>query len=383
MSMRFNRPDISNLELAYAEQCLRSASLSGDGAFTKSCHELLENIYGTTVLLTHSCTAALEMAAILAELRPGDEVIMPSFTFVSTANAVVLRGAVPVFVDIRPDTLNMDEAKIVSALTPRTRAIVPVHYAGVGCEMDTIMAIAQQHGLTVIEDAAQGYGATYQNRPLGTLGQFGCLSFHETKNIVSGEGGALIVNDPEAAARAHHIREKGTNRREFMRREVKKYEWIDIGSSFLPSDLLAAVLLAQLERAQAINARRLEIWGRFHDAFADLDEEGLVRRPAPPPFAAHNGHIYYLIGRELQFSQKLMDLLRGDGIPASSHYVPLHSSPAGLRYGKVSGRLSVTESVSANLIRLPIHATLTDEDVAQLIDRTRAHICRAAKLASL
>jgi dTDP-4-amino-4,6-dideoxygalactose transaminase len=294
------------------------------------------------------------MAAILADVGPGDEVIMPSFTFVSTANAFVLRGAVPVFVDVVPETLNVDPSAIESAITPRTRAVVPVHYAGVGCEMDEILAIARRRDLLVIEDAAQGVMARYRGRPLGSIGHLSALSFHETKNVISGEGGALLVNDERFAARAEIIREKGTNRSSFFRGEVDKYTWVDVGSSYLPSDMIAAFLHAQMEQADALTARRLAIWRSYHDAFADLEAQGLVRRPRIPAHCEHNAHMYYLLLPTADARATVLADLKRRGIGAIFHYVPLHSSPAGRRYGRAHGALDVTDDVSERLVRLPL-----------------------------
>ena len=376
MDVPFNKVSAGSLEYDYLRESLASGQISGDGPFTHRCHAFLEAIYGGSVFLMHSGTAALEAAAILADLKPGDEVIMPSFTFVSTANAVVLRGAVPVFVDIRPDTLNIDETRIRAAVTSRTRAILPVHYAGTGAAMAEIGAIAEDLDLIVIEDAAQAFGATLDDKPLGSFGAMGCLSFHETKNVVSGEGGALILNDPALVERAQLIREKGTNRTQFLRREVTKYEWVDIGSSFLPSDLLAAVLLAQLERAEAITARRRAVWQRYHAALAALDDSGLFQLPRPPSNARHNAHLYVIVAADRAIQQTMIKALRADGIVAPPHYVPLHDSPAGLRYGRSSGDLSITEKVAACLFRLPLNAVMTDAEVDFTIERTLHHARR-------
>ncbi|HEX3865607.1 MAG TPA: dTDP-4-amino-4,6-dideoxygalactose transaminase [Gemmatimonadaceae bacterium] len=352
----FNSPTIVGKELEYIERTLDGRHLSGDGSFTKRCHALIEETTGTAkALLTHSCTAALEMGALLSEVGLGDEVIMPSFTFVSTANAFVLRGAVPVFVDIRADTLNLDERLVADAITSRTKAIVPVHYAGVACAMDTLNQIAADNRLMVIEDAAQGLGATWRGRPLGSIGALGCLSFHETKNVVSGEGGALLVNDERLLERAEIIREKGTNRSRFFRGQVDKYTWVDVGSSFLPSDLIAAVLLAQLEQMRELNRRRLEIWGQYHQAFESLERDGAVRRPVIPDDCEHNAHMYYLLLPSLEYRTAALAKLRERGIGAVFHYVPLHSAPAGVKYGRAhGGALPVTDKVSETLIRLPL-----------------------------
>ncbi|HEX3993407.1 MAG TPA: dTDP-4-amino-4,6-dideoxygalactose transaminase [Acetobacteraceae bacterium] len=377
MSIPFHQPKLSNTELSYVTECLNSGELAGDHRFTHRCHALLKETYGNPVLLMHSCTAALEAAALLIGLVPGDEVIMPSFTFVSTANAAVLRGAIPVFVDIRPDTLNIDETLIEAAITPRTRAIFPVHYAGVGADMPRIVELAAAHGLHVVEDAAQCFAASYADRALGSFGDLGCLSFHETKNIVSGEGGALIINNPEMIDRAYYIREKGTNRTQFMRGEIPKYEWIDIGSSFLPSDILAALLLAQLERADELTTRRREVWDRYQLAFRSLEEEGLVSQPRPTQEAAHNGHIYYLVGRDPMLTTAVLGRLKADGIAATRHYVPLHSAPAGRLFGRTDHDLPVTDRVAATLIRLPLFSGISEQAVDRVIDRTLLHV-RAA-----
>ena len=372
MDVMFNQVKIGSKELEYVAKALESGRISGDGPFTKRCHALLETIYGSSVFLMHSCTAALEAAVILAGIEPGDEVVMPSYTFVSTANAVVMRGGVPVFVDVRRDTLNIDETLIEAAITPKTRAIMPVHYAGVGAGMTAICELAQKHGLTVIEDAAQGFGSTWEGKPLGSLGALGCLSFHETKNIVSGEGGALIVNAPDLVDRAQFIREKGTNRTQFLRREITKYEWVDIGSSYLPSDILAAVLLAQLEKSEDINNRRLEIWQKYRSALASLEESGGFQLPAIPQAARHNGHIFHIIAREHAVQRSMLEGLRADGVAATPHYVPLHDSVAGRKFSRVSGALDVTNHVAARLFRLPLHARMSDEQVDFVISRTLA-----------
>ena len=353
--IKFNQPYMTGRELWLISQAHAKGHLSGDGAFTRHCHAWLEAQTGCSkALLTHSCTAALEMAALLLELQPGDEVIMPSFTFVSTANAFVLRGAVPVFVDIRADTLNIDEELIEAAITPKTRAICVVHYAGVGCEMDAIMAIAQRHGLAVVEDAAQGIFSTYKGRPLGSIGAFGALSFHETKNVISGEGGALLVNDPAYVERAEIIREKGTNRSRFFRGQVDKYTWVEVGSSYLPGEIIAAFLAAQFEQADDITRQRLAIWDRYHAWAAPLEQQGLLRRPIIPEHCTHNAHMYYLLLPTLAARTHFIDTLKERGIGAVFHYIPLHSSPAGQRYGRVCGGMAVTDSTSDRLVRLPL-----------------------------
>lgn len=346
---------MSGKELFYIAEAHFNGMLAGDGPFTKRCHAWLESRKGCEKsLLTHSCTAALEMAALLLELQPGDEVIMPSYTFVSTANAFVLRGAVPVFVDIRPDTLNIDERLIETAITPRTKAIVPVHYAGVACEMDVIMDIARRHGLVVVEDAAQGVMASYKGRPLGSIGQLGCLSFHETKNIISGEGGALLINDAEFTQHAEIIREKGTNRSQFFRGQVDKYTWCDVGSSYLPGELIAAFLWAQMEAAEEITRRRLEIWDTYHQAFEGLEKNGQARRPVIPEDCKHNAHMYYLLLPDLATRSAFIERMKQKEIATVFHYVPLHRSPAGQRFGRPHGELAVTEDFADRLVRLPL-----------------------------
>lgn len=362
MKIPFNKPYLTGRELGYIAQAHQNGHLSGDGAFTKKCHAWLEQEIGCKkALLTHSCTGALEMAAILANVGPGDEVIMPSYTFVSTANAFVLRGAVPVFVDIRPDTLNLDETKIEAAITSKTRVIVPVHYAGVACEMDTIMEIANRHGLVVIEDAAQGIESSYKGRALGSIGHLATLSFHETKNIISGEGGALLVNDPEMCERAEIIREKGTNRSQFFRGQVDKYTWVDFGSSYLPSELIASFLWAQMEESKDITRRRLDIWNVYHAAFEDLEQQGKIRRPVVVPQCVHNAHMYYLLLPDLESRTAFISRLAKDNIGAVFHYVPLHSSPMGQKVGRADGTLCCTEELSNRLVRLPLWLGVEDE----------------------
>jgi dTDP-4-amino-4,6-dideoxygalactose transaminase len=352
-------------ELEYIAQAHANGHLSGDGPFTKRCHAWLEDRIGCKrALLTHSCTGALEMAALLLDLQPGDEVIMPSFTFVSTANAFVLRGAVPVFVDIRPDTLNLDETLIEAAITPRTRAICVVHYAGVGCEMDAIMAIAAKHDLFVVEDAAQGILSTYKGRPLGSIGHLAALSFHETKNVISGEGGALLINDPRFVERAEIIREKGTNRSKFFRGQVDKYTWVDVGSSYLPGEVTAAFLAAQLEHAEEITRRRLALWDRYFEWAGSLEADGLVRRPFVPEHCAHNAHMFYLLLPDLAARMGFIDFMRAQEIHPVFHYIPLHSAPAGRRFGRAQGELRVTHGTSDRLVRLPFWLGLEEHLVA-------------------
>lgn len=364
----FNWPYMTGKELYYIAESHFNGRLAGDGPFTKRCHEWLEERTGSKrVLLTHSCTAALEMAALLLDIQPGDEIIMPSYTFVSTANAFVLRGGVPVFVDIWEDTLNLDERLIEAAITPRTRAIVPVHYAGVACEMDTIMAIAKRHSLKVVEDAAQGVMASYKGRALGSIGDLGAFSFHETKNVISGEGGALLANDPAYALRAEIIREKGTDRSRFFRGEVDKYTWQEVGSSFLPGELIAAFLWAQLEEAERITKERLTVWQRYHDMLEPLEFKGFLRRPIMPDSCQHNGHMYYILLAPETDRQKVLNILKGHDIFPVFHYVPLHSSPAGKRYGRSHGSLAVTNELSERLIRLPLWIGLTEENQIKIL----------------
>jgi dTDP-4-amino-4,6-dideoxygalactose transaminase len=351
----FNKPYLTGKELTYIEQAHANGHLAGNGRFSKDCCAWLEERTGAQrALLTHSCTGALEMAAILSGVGPGDEVIMPSFTFVSTANAFVLRGATPVFVDIRPDTLNIDVARIEAAITPRTKVIVPVHYAGVGCDMDEIMEIAARHDLLVIEDAAQGLMAAYRERPLGGIGHMAALSFHETKNIISGEGGALLINDPRFVDRAEVIWEKGTNRSQFFRGQVDKYTWVDLGSSYLPGEVVAAFLWAQLEQAESITTRRLELWETYHAALAELEAAGKARRPIIPPDRHQNGHLYYLLLPDLRSRTAFIDRLGAKGIQSVFHYVPLHSSPFGRAAGRAASDMTHTDALSERLVRLPL-----------------------------
>lgn len=369
----FNLPTLAGKEFTYISEVLARLHLSGNGTFTQRCQSLIEqSLRGGRALLTHSCTAALEMAAILAGLEPGDEVIMPSFTFTSTANAVVLRGAVPVFVDIREDTLNIDEALIEAAITPRTRAICVVHYAGVGAQMDVIMAIAERHELVVIEDAAQAMHAYWNSKPLGSFGAFSAFSYHETKNVIAGEAGALVVNDPKATDRAEIIWEKGTNRAQFQRGEVAKYCWVDLGSSFLPSEITAAFLCAQLEEGRAITDARLASWNRYDEAFRDLEEAGRLRRPIVPPECRHNGHIYYLLAPDTARRDAVLARLRERQVQAVIHYVPLHSAPAGLRFGRTGSGMSRTDDLSSRLLRLPMHSRFDPDLQDWTISEVRA-----------
>lgn len=374
----FNKPYMTGKELYYIAEAKFGNKLAGDGPFTKRCHRWLEQRTGCAkALLTHSCTAALEMAALLLDIQPGDEVIMPSFTFVSTANAFVLRGGVPVFVDIREGTLNLDERLIEAAITPRTKAIVPVHYAGGACEMDSIMAIARRHGLKVVEDAAQGVMSSYKGHALGSIGDLGAYSFHETKNVISGEGGALLVNDPELTLRAEVIREKGTDRSRFFRGEVDKYTWQEVGSSFLPGELIAAFLWAQLEEAEKITNDRLASWARYHKLLEPLEEKGILRRPVIPEECQHNAHMYYILLAEGIDRQGVLDEMKRNGIYSVFHYVPLHSSPAGQRYGRVHGSLEVTASQSERLIRLPLWVGLSLESQERVVGQLSSSLAVA------
>jgi dTDP-4-amino-4,6-dideoxygalactose transaminase len=373
----FNKPFMTGKELWYISQAHAVGHLAGDGQFTRKCNAWLEQRIGAKkALLTHSCTAALEMTAILAGVQPGDEVILPSYTFVSTANAFVLRGAVPVFVDVRPDTLNIDEAKIEAAITERTKVVVAVHYAGVGCEMDAIMDIARRHDLIVVEDAAQGIMSTYKGRPLGSIGHLSTLSFHETKNIISGEGGALLVNDERFIERAEIVREKGTNRSQFFRGQVDKYTWVDIGSSYLPGEIVAAFLWAQMEEAGAINTRRLDIWQTYHQGLADAEALGKIRRPSVPRGCVHNAHMYYVLLPDLAARTAFIESLKARSINAVFHYVPLHSSPYGRSVGRSVGNLPVTDDAGERLVRLPLWLGLEEHQrevigkVLEAIDET-------------
>ncbi|VEP18395.1 TDP-4-oxo-6-deoxy-D-glucose transaminase [Hyella patelloides LEGE 07179] len=365
----FNKPFITGREFGYIKQAIANSHFSGNGHFTKKCQTWLEkNVNCQKALLTHSCTAALEMAAILANIQPGDEVIMPSYTFVSTANAFVLRGGIPVFVDIRPDTLNIDESKIEAAITSKTKAIIPVHYGGIGCDMTTIMEIAQTHNLLVIEDAAQGIMSKEKNRPLGSIGHLGAMSFHATKNIICGEGGALLINHPEFIERAEIIWEKGTNRSQFFQGKVDKYTWVDMGSSYLPSEINAAFLLAQLESAELITQKRLNLWQQYHRGFAELEKEGKLRRPFIPNESQQNAHIYYIILPDSKTRTTVIKKLKSQGISSVFHYIPLHSSPYGQKCSYTEGNLEVTEDLSTRLLRLPLFPGLTEYHVELIVD---------------
>ena len=367
--IRFNVPPYVGKETEYMKAAIDSHKICGDGEFTKRCNAWIEEHTGTAkALLTTSGTQALEMAALLSDIQPGDEVILPSYTFVSTANAFVLRGAKLVFVDIRPDTMNIDEKLIEDAITDKTRAIVPVHYAGVGCEMDTIMDIAKRHNLVVVEDAAQGVNAFYKGRALGSIGDYGCFSFHETKNYSMGEGGAILSNRPEQIEDAEIIREKGTDRSRFFRGQVDKYTWVNIGSSFLPSDINAAYLMAQLEMADEINENRLQSWTRYNEGLQDLAQEGVIELPYIPEECAHNAHMFYIKTKDMEERKALISYLKERDIAAVFHYVPLHSAPAGLRFGRFHGEDRYTTKESERLLRLPMYYNLSESDQQKVID---------------
>ena len=364
----FNNPPYVGTELDYVKQAVDNKKICGDGTFTKKCHQWLEVAFKCQkALLTTSGTTALEMAAILCDLKPGDEVILPSFTFSTTATAFVLVGAKLVFVDIRPDTMNIDETKIEAAITDKTKVIVPVHYAGVACEMDAIMEIARKHKLLVVEDSAQGVMGTYKGRALGTIGDMGCYSFHETKNYSMGEGGALMINDPKYNERAEIIREKGTNRARFFRGQVDKYTWVDYGSSYLPSDMNAAYLWGELEVAAKINNNRLSTWTAYYDAFSGLASDGLIDLPTIPDACKHNAHMFYVKLKDLNQRTDFISFLRSKGVQASFHYVPLHSSPAGERFGRFSGIDEFTTRESDRLVRLPMYYGMSKEDRERVI----------------
>lgn len=359
----FNYPCCIGDELGYIKDALERGHVSGDGVYTKKCNRWFLDKLNRKILLTTSCTSALEMMGILLDLNPGDEVIMPSYTFVSTANAFVLRGAVPVFVDIRPDTLNINEDLVENAITDKTKAIIAVHYAGVACEMDKLKAIAKKHNLYLLEDAAQGFDSEYKGQKLGTIGDLGTYSFHETKNVISGEGGCLIINNDKFSERAEIIREKGTNRSKFFRGQVDKYTWVDVGSSYLPSDMIAAYLYAQLDNSETIQAKRLSIWTRYNEFFKKYEDLGLIRRPIIPADCKHNAHIYYVLFDNLEIRTKFIAHLKENGITSVFHYIPLHSALAGLKYCRTSGSMDVTNRVSDCLARMPLYYDLTDADL--------------------
>ena len=368
----FNIPPYTGKELHYISQAVEKQKICGDGEFTKKCSQWIEKRTGTgKCLLTTSCTHATELAALLADVGPGDEVIMPSYTFVSTANAFVLRGATPVFVDIRPDTMNIDENLIEAAVTDRTKAILPVHYAGVSCEMDKILEIARAHDLFVIEDAAQGMMSTYKGRPLGTIGDFGAFSFHETKNYSMGEGGALLIRDEKYVEEAEILREKGTNRSQVFRGQVDKYRWINYGSSYLPSDMNAAYLWAQLEMADEINAHRLSLWSQYYELLAPLQEQGILDLPVIPEGCEHNAHMFYIKAKDLEERTALLSFLKENDILAVFHYVPLHSAPAGQKFGRFHGADTYTTKESERICRLPMFYKLTSEEVSYIAGKVK------------
>jgi dTDP-4-amino-4,6-dideoxygalactose transaminase len=373
----FNLPPVIGTEQGYIGEAIARGQLSAGGAFTARCCRWLEEATGARkALLVHSATAALEMAVLLLEIENGDEVLMPSFNFVSAANAVALRGGTPVFVDVRPDTLNLDENLIEDAVTSRTRAVLPVHYAGVPCEMDGISDVAARHGLKVVEDAAQALGSTYRGRPAGNLGDFAALSFHETKNVTAGEGGALLVHDPANVERAEILRDKGTDRSRFFRGEVDKYSWVDLGSSYGLSELNAAFLWAQFEGAETLNDDRLRAWWLYHEALESLEDDRLVRRPSIPDHVRHNGHIYFVLLSGLEERTRVLQELNDEGISAVHHYVPLHSSTGGRRYGRVHGSLPTTEDAADRLVRLPIWNGISENQILQVVEALAAALGR-------
>ncbi len=370
--IHFNVPPYLGKEIEYIKQAVENKKICGDGEFTKKCNSWLEEHTGTSkALLTTSCTHATEMAALLADIKEGDEVIMPSYTFVSTADAFVLRGARVVFVDIRPDTMNIDENFIEDAITEKTKAIVPVHYAGIACEMDKIMEIADRHHLIVIEDAAQGVMSTYHGKPLGTMGDYGCYSFHETKNYSMGEGGALLIKDESKIEDAEILREKGTNRSKFFRGQIDKYTWVNYGSSYLPSDMNAAYLYAQLENAELINNKRLSIWNQYYEGLKDLADSGKIELPVVPEGCVHNAHMFYIKARDLEERTKLIAHLKGNGIQAVFHYIPLHTAPAGIKFGRFHGEDVYTTRESERLMRLPLYYGLQKEEAEVIIDKVK------------
>lgn len=370
--INFNVPPYTGKEIEYIKQAVENQKICGDGPFTKKCNEWIEKKTGTAkCLLTPSCTQATELAALLADIKEGDEIIMPAYTFVSTADAFVLRGAKPVFVDIRPDTMNIDETKIEAAITDRTRAIVPVHYAGVACEMDTIMDIANRHHLFVIEDAAQGIMASYKGKALGAIGDFGCYSFHETKNLSMGEGGAILIKDAKYIEDAEIIREKGTNRSKYFRGQIDKYTWVNYGSSYLPSDMNAAYLWAQLELAQKITDVRLARWNQYNELLQPLKQRGILELPTVPEGCIHNAHMYYIKTKNIEERTRLIDFLKENGILAVFHYIPLHTAPAGIRFGEFRGEDVYTTKESERLLRLPMFYTLTEAEVEYIVGKVK------------
>lgn len=374
--INFNIPPYTGKEIEYMKEAIENQKICGDGPFTLKCNEWIERKTGTTkCLLTTSCTHATEMAALLAKIKEGDEVILPSYTFVSTADAFVLRGATAVFVDIRPDTMNIDETLIEDAITERTKAIAPVHYAGVGCEMDTIMDIAKRHNLMVIEDAAQGIMASYKGKPLGTFGDFGCFSFHETKNFSMGEGGALLIRDEQYIEDAEILREKGTDRSKYYRGQVDKYRWQNYGSSYLPSDMNAAYLYAQLELAEEITQARMDRWNQYYEMLMPLADEGKIELPYIPEYCSHNAHMFYIKTKDLDERSRLIDFLKQRDVMAVSHYVPLHSAPAGIKFGRMHGEDKYTTKESERLLRLPMFYKLTAEEAEYIAEQVKAFYC--------
>ena len=369
--INFNVPPFTGKEFVYMKEAVDNKKICGDGPFTKKCDSWMEERFGTKkALLTTSGSSALDMAAFLCDLKPGDEVILPSFTFSSTANSFVLAGATLVFVDIRPDTMNIDETKIEAAITDKTKVICPVHYAGVACEMDTIMDIAKEHGLMVVEDAAQGVMSTYKGRALGTIGDFGCFSFHETKNYSAGEGGAILINNQDYIEKAEILREKGTNRAQFFRGQVAKYNWVDFGDSYLQSDLNAAYLWAQFEMADEINSNRLATWNTYYKAFKPLQEQGMIELPNIPEGCVHNAHMFYIKCKELETRQEYIKFMKENDIQCVFHYVPLHSAPAGKKFGRFAGEDKYTTSDSDKLVRLPMYYNMDDGDLKRVINKT-------------
>ncbi|MGF0066303.1 dTDP-4-amino-4,6-dideoxygalactose transaminase [Lachnospiraceae bacterium SGI.085] len=369
--IHFNVPPYTGKEFEYMKEAVQNHKICGDGPFTKRCNEWMEKRFDAPrVMLTTSGSSALDMAALLCDIKPGDEVILPSFTFSSTANSFVLAGATLVFVDIRPDTMNIDESKIEAAITEKTKVICPVHYAGVACEMDAIMEIAKRHNLMVVEDAAQGVMSTYKGRALGTIGDFGCYSFHETKNYSMGEGGAIVINNPDYIERAEILREKGTNRAQFFRGQVAKYNWVDFGDSYLQSDLNAAYLWAQLEKADEINNNRLETWNTYNEAFKVLEEKKIVELPSIPEHCVHNAHMYYIKCKDLETRQAYIQYMKENDILCVFHYVPLHSAPAGMKFGRFDGEDQYTTWESERLVRLPMYYNIDKEDLQKVIDKT-------------
>jgi len=364
----FNKPYSSITEIEYIINAINREKICGDGYYTKLCNEWFKKNIGRKILLTTSCTSALEIMAILCDANEGDEIIMPSYTFVSTANAFVLRGLKPVFVDIRPDTLNINENLVEKAITDRTKAIVAVHYAGVSCNMDKLQEIAKKHNLYLFEDAAQGFGAKYKDKPLGTIGDLGTYSFHETKNVISGEGGCLIINNEKFLERAEIIREKGTNRSKFFRGQIDKYTWVDIGSSYLPSDIIAAYLYGQLENSDEINRQRLHIWNMYHNFFEKYEKEGLIRRPVVPSDCEHNAHMYYILFNDFKTRTEFIKYLDSNNIDTVFHYIPLHSSPAGLKYARTGSEMNVTERISDTLVRMPMFYQLSDKKLSYIFE---------------